>query len=120
MQGWHGESINHRLASMGIKTKIKNQDKLKLDMRKRFIVAGDVYDEEVLSFNPLEYIEYLQLEQDAEWGKISFEEMTEKQKKLGKWVKRGNRIPDFYWTGGDSDYAAFKLYSTYLELGMFN
>jgi len=119
-QGWHNNPLGHRLASKGIKTKINNIKKLKIDMRKRFIIASDEYDEEVLSFNPLEYIEYLQIEQDAEWGKISNQEMIEKQKGLGKWVKRGDRIPDHYWSGGDKDTAAFELYHTYLELGMFD
>ena len=67
--------------------------------------------------NPLEYIKYLQLAEDYENGKIDFDTYVSEQNKLGKWVKRGNKMIDYNPLDGDKDDASWKLFYTYIEIG---
>lgn len=115
MKGWYGNRMSHSLASKGIKTVTKP----KIDMRKRYLVGSVDEWDWINSMNTLEYIRYLEHEDDSEMKRITYEEYLNQTKDIGKIVERRERIVDHDSEEGHSG-AMFSLTRLYIDLGMLD
>lgn len=88
----------------------------KIDMRKRYLVGSIDEWDYITTMNPLEYIEYLKLEDDARLNKISWEKFSELTKGIGRIVNRNERTIDHDDAEG-FDAPIFSLYNLYMDIG---